>query len=1172
MSARVEARVSVPADTFVDVSISVHRADRLDALADGLGELLAADPGDVFELEPVVVPSPALGRWLAQRLSHRLGAGAQGPSRRGDGVCAGLEFTSPRSLTRLVTGRDDEDPWRPDRLAWHVLAEIDAAAEEDWAAPVAWHIGARAEPPAPWAATGRPDPGDEAGLDGIAGLGGLGVPVLTPAARRDRRYSVARRVAGLLWSYADERPELVRGWLAGHAGGGRGARGPHAEATERWQAELYRRLTARLGADPRTGGRADLLEGAGVAIPRRLNIVVPARLSPADVEVLAAVADVSEVHLWLCHPSPRLWNELAAAPADPAADPALRPARADDDSDTIARHPLLVSLGRELRELQLTLAPLLERAATDVAPPVARPANLLGRLQADLAADRPPAPTGRRLEPGDRSVQVHACHGPTRQVEALREILTGLFADDPTLEPRDVVIMCPDLDTYGPAIQAAFGMTEATGPVHPAHGFRVGIATRGRVNPLVQLALTLVELTAGRIRASDLLDLLGRDVVRRRFRLTDDDLATLTTWVGEAGIRWGLDRADRADFGVDLPHNTLTMGLRSLLLGAAMAEDGRSLGNVLPVDNVPSGAIDLAGRFAEATHRLRSVVAALRAATTLADWSAALLEATHGLGAVGPDEEWLAAQADADLTRMAGSDGLADAPAGIADVRGILRGLTDPQRSRGGPGGVRTGSLTVAPLGPLRGVPHRVVCLLGMDDGTFPRAGRLDGDDLLAPRPRIGERDVRAEDRQLFLDAIMAATDTLVITYSGADQYRGARLQPAVPVAELLDVLEATAPGEGRRRVHVEEPLQPFDARYFTPGTALVSFDRAAAAAAAARSGDLITAESFLAHPLPPPPPADVLLADLQGYFVHPVRGFVRDRLDVGVSADHEPIADDIPLDARGLVGWQIGDRLLQRALAGADPDVLLAAERLRGELPPAELGRRELEVIAARVGRLLGVSEQLRAAGAEPVDCDVPLDPATPGARRLIGQVQGVRGSDLVRIHYSSLGPKHRLAAWIDLLAVQVSHPERAWRAHVIARYGRGARHVVLGPLPARDAARELAVLVDIRDRGLTEPLPLPIRTSHAWALAHADPGGNGHRQREAAKKQWERGFKSPVPGENEDPYHRLVWGELSTGALLEQQVRTDLGETWFSGVPSRLGQYALRLWQALLLAERRG
>src|SRR5699024_9986451 len=231
---------------------------------------------------------------------------------------------------------------------------------------------------------------------------------------------------------------------------------------------------------------------------------------------------------------------------------------------------------------------------------------------------------------------------------------------------------------------------------------------------------------------------------------------------------------------------------RSLLLGVAMAEDGRSLGHVLPVDNVPSGAVDLAGRFAEAVARLRTTVEDLRAARTLAEFSRALLDGTRGLGAVAAEDEWLAAPADAELTRLGAADGLAQTPAGLADIRGILRSLIDPRSGAGGRAGGRTGALTVAPLGALRSIPHRVVCLLGMDDGAFPRAGRLDGDDLLAVEPRIGERDVRAEDRQHLLDAILAATDALVITYSGADEHRGAALQPAVPVAELLDALEAT--------------------------------------------------------------------------------------------------------------------------------------------------------------------------------------------------------------------------------------------------------------------------------------------------------------------------------------------------------------------------------------------
>ena len=132
----------------------------------------------------------------------------------------------------------------------------------------------------------------------------------------------------------------------------------------------------------------------------------------------------------------------------------------------------------------------------------------------------------------------------------------------------------------------------------------------------------------------------------------------------------------------------------------------------------------------------------------------------------------------------------------LPDIRALLdRHLAGrPTRAN-----FRTGTLTVCTMVPMRSVPHRVVCLVGLDDGVFPRLGVVDGDDVLARDPMTGERDIRSEDRQLLLDAIGAATEKLVITYTGANEYSGQDRPPAVPLAELLDTLDRTTEQQGAR-------------------------------------------------------------------------------------------------------------------------------------------------------------------------------------------------------------------------------------------------------------------------------------------------------------------------------------------------------------------------------------
>ncbi|WP_343599856.1 exodeoxyribonuclease V subunit gamma [Mycobacterium sp.] len=1079
------------------MALHVHRAARTDLLADGLAMLLADPLPDPFAQDLVLVPARGVERWLAQRLSQVLGRG-----RRGDGVCAGVVFRSLGSLIAELTGTVDDDPWSPEAMTWPLLEVVDGSLDEPWCRALARHLG-------------HFDTDAEAEL------------------RRGQRYSVARRLAGLFASYARQRPGLLAGWLDGDAAG--------LDADLAWQPQLWRALVAAVPVDPphiRLGKTVALLREGPADLPARLSLFGHTRLACTEVELVDALAAHHELHLWLPHPSDDLWRALSDVHG-------AVPRRGTTSCNT-ARHPLLQTLGRELRELQRGLPA--NPATDELLTGTTDSDTLLGWLQSDIAANAVRA-HGRTLRTGDRSVQVHACHGPARQVDVLREVLLGLLQDDPTLQPRDIAVMCPDIETYAPLITAAFGFGDAVRGAHPAHCLSVRLADRSPVqtNPLLSVAAEVLSIAGSRAAAGQLLNLAQAAPVRARFGFTDDDLDAITDWVRAANIRWGFDREQREPYGLDhIVHNTWRFGLDRILTGVAMSDDSQAwLGNALPLDDVGSNKVELAGRLAEFADRVHHVVERLSGTRPLTDWLDAL---TEGVGLLTRCDD---ASQDAQVRRefaavltQAGSR--ASTMLRLADVRILLSTQLAGHPTRAN---FRTGTVTVCTMVAMRSVPHRVVCLIGVDDGVFPRSGVSDGDDVLAREPMTGERDIRSEDRQLLLDAVCAATETLVITYTGADERTGHDRPPAVPLAELLDALDATTPTPVREHILTTHPLQPFDRRNVTPG-ALVpgqpfTFDPAALTAAKAAAGKRSAPQRFFTDPLPAPPATDVQLADLLDFFKHPVKGFFR-HLDCTLPRDVDTVEDTMPAHIGPLAQWAVGDRMLHDMLRGMDPAVAEQAEWRRGTLPPGRLGWRKARLISGQAAELAIAARRHQTGPAAAHDVAVDLG----DGRLLTGTVNRVFGDRIVDVSYARLAPKHKLHAWISLVALAGGgrgDPDGGWTAICI---GRGTDDTVeaccLRAPP--DALAVLRDLVLLFDAGRREPLALPLKTSYTWA----EKCHRGEDPAKDARNAWKSNKNHD--GEDRDEAHVRVWGpDAGFDVLLENE----------------LPALAERLWLPVLTAE---
>lgn len=1033
--------------------LSRHRAAGLEDLVEVLAGLLAQPLEDPLATELVLVPTQGGVDWLRDRLARRLGASG---GERGDGVVANVAFGFPGLVRqRVVAAGVDASPWAVEHVAWRVLEVLTS------------------------------DPG----------AGALGTVARLPEGAT--WYGRSRRVADRFDRYQLRRPAMVRDWAAGRDVDGEGVALPEHLC---WQPRLWRLVRERIGVPSPAEVEPQLLDalaagGLRPELPPRLFLFgLTSPIAGLTPELLAALGQQLDVHLLVAEPSPGLARRARAAPG------------ADGDDALADLHPLLASWARPALAAARVWAALPGDVEPEPPGPQRPAPSLLAALQADLRAGGPPA-GDHRLLAGDRSVQVHACHGERRQVEVLRDALCHLLAADPTLTEEDVVVLCPRLEVFAPLVDAAFGAPGAhdgrdgtPGPPRLAH--RIADRSLRDTYPTLAALGALVALVGGRFEASAVLDLLRLAPVRRRYDLDEGALATIAGWVGDTGVRWGLDADHRRQLAGLPDHEALTWRsvLDRLLVGVVASRDETALtpGGVLPVD-VEGGAVGLAGRLADLLGRLAALAEAAARPRPLPEWTELFSEAARALLEAPPDEPWQATRLEATLRTLAQAaveGGAAEVPLPLAEFSRALAEHLDGEPRR--PGFFR-GGITVTTLTPLRGIPHRVVAVLGLDEGALPGSA-ADGDDLVAAKPAPGDTDARSEGRQALLEAVLAARDHLVVTRTGHSVVTNQPVPPATPLAELRDALALTVHPDDRSRLpgllEVDHPRQPFDQRNFlagavVPGLGPFSFDPLQLAGAEARAGGRPPRRPFLERPLDDDRPEVVELAELRRVLKDPVKAFLRDRLAVHLTSTEGSAVEDLPVDLSPLESWQLADDLLGVLAAGGDLERWRARQVAGGVLPAGHRGQQLLEGVE---GKVLALLERARGLGYGAAPRLHPIDALHDGVR-LLGAVEVHDGPEPgpFTVTYSKEKDTDRLTAWIDLVALTLADPEVPWRAVVVCPVAGNRKDPVSATElrlrgadgPSRRATAEAAasVLLDCHRRSRRAPFPLFARVSSTLA-----------------------------------------------------------------------------------------
>jgi exodeoxyribonuclease V gamma subunit len=929
-----------------------------------------------------------------------------------------------------------------------------------------------------------------------------------------KRHGLARKLAQCFDSYLAYRPEWVGTWLSGKQVG----LGEH----EAWQAWLWQQIGREAGDLP-DAHPAELFFRAleqdpslVERLPRRVTVFGIGAMPPPYLDIFKRLGRHIDVSFYLVNPCREYWGDLVTQRA------LARAALETPDALPLLEtgHPLLGSLGQVTRASFERLA-----GENDVELFVeVGEGNLLDALQADILDMRRREPDERLpLAAEDDSIQFHVCHGATREIEVLHDRLLKLFATDSTLQPHDVLVLTPDIVGMAPLIEAVFS---AQGE-HRSIPFTIADRPLELEAPLLRAFNALLDLAHGRFDAESVLGVLEQPCIAERFGFDGESLELVRAWVGESGIRWGQSGAARAARGLPAEEmHSWNFGLKRMLLGVALPEKNNELfEGVLPFDAIEGVRAQALGKLLGFMDALDSTLQQLGRDRSVAEWALLLPlicqrfcydEARLSFADNSAQRAVNTLRTTLQQLAKAAQQARCDEAVSLDVMR---RELTSRMNDMPPGWAFLGGGVTFAQFMAYRGMPARVVCLIGMNDGAFPRNPAQPGFDLLSKYRQPGDRELRAEDRHAFLEALLSAREFLHVSYSGRGIRDNAELPPSMLVAELRDALDMTAVakngGSASAALTVHHRLQAFSSRYFDGSDArLYSYSAHYAHAATAAQGEREAPRPFLTQILPDASPELLTITPQQfvNFFRNPAQHLLRNRLGIHLEESEGLLETVEPFVPDGLTRYWLRNRIVEDWQTGVrKPEDAYALAHARGMLPHGAAG----EVwFKQQWGAFAPFAEQIATRCGEALPpCRIDLQAAGVTVQGSISGLQQWNDPELGEVVHlqwrvGDIRPVDRLSLWLTHVLLHAA--------------GRRCSSVLwtmneawsLAPLDVCDIDQLFALY----KRGSAELLPFFPATSMHWLTA----------QREGKSSFWQKDWEPSqfnVRAESLDPYVDLAW-----------------------------------------------
>ena len=1064
--------------------LTLYHSNSLNDLKEMLIKLISLDPlTDPLETEQILVQSPGMARWLQLELAEAFG------------IAASIDFPLPATfLWNMFIQVLDDVPSRSafakESMTWKLMGLLPELMDAEEFAPLQ-----------------RYTENDE---DCV------------------RRYQLAGKIADIYDQYLVYRPEWIAEWEAGN-------NLPDITEGQEWQPILWRALVERTQQlkQPhwhRANMHASFSERLHTRdfskkLPKRLFVFGISALPPGYVEALQALGQQCNVHLMITNPCRYYWGDVHDARyLTKIKASRFRDGMSPDLPESFDQNanPLLASMGKLGRDYLYQLQDLAsgDQPVNEIDSFEDIPTNsLLHYIQQDILDLRDRTGQATPIEEDDNSLTFHGCHSPLREVEVLHDHLLHLYNNDPTLTPRDVIVMVPDIDSYTPFLQAVFGSVSDERYIP----FALSDRSASQEHPVLAAFAKLLTLDQSRASGPELIELLEVKALQARYRLDAAGLATLSQWVDEAGIRWGFNASHQSKFDVpSREENTWLFGLRRMLLGYAMPQAMGLYNEVLPTDLVQGMNAELAGCLADFVESCEWLLKELDEARTADGWTAFLNQLLERFFL--PDEEDEQALQSIRKVLEDFRQHLSDARFNDVLPRAVMvdwlqEHLGNTRNSQR----FLAGQVNICTLMPMRSIPFRVVCLLGMNDNAYPRSLPPMGFDLMARHPRRGDRSRREDDRYLFLEALLSAQEQLYISHVSRNIRDDNPKFPSVLVTELQNLIRESF--ALKHDITHQHTLQSFSAENFKADNNRRSFAKEwlPAAQGAGTVPDVFYEQPLEPQPLPENNDLELPLAQLLSFWNNPCQAFCQQRLKVFFNDEDESAETREPFALGGLTGWQLKDSLVHKYLEGGSESEFRYHTRAAGVLPHGNFGELAIDDLCKDAKNLAELVEPWLKNHNDDVEVNLFLNDS-----RLTGWLDGIHHHGQVFWRTGRLHDKHRFSAWIQHLCLcAAGQPAPGFYLTADAQFR-------LNPVDPDIALSYLSDMERLLRDGLTRPLPFFPETAWAW-LKEAQNGvtisDNEEDLEKALKKATDAfygtGFSS---GENTDPYIQRCWPDLET------------------------------------------